>query len=160
MKDETLEEFVRRVSFYAEKIFNKMHVFRPMLHFVSATGEAGIAAIIADDKDGAAEAMRALLKEKLAVRVAFIDECWIKTFPLDASETEILHSYQIGLRNDPKRIEALMITAEDANGKQIMAHRVIERPVGHKPYLAALQISDGPTEGRFSNLLTPQGSLH
>jgi hypothetical protein len=116
----------------------------------------------AGEKDAAAAELRDLFREKDVVAYVSIFESWLRKGGPDDPITEADHERMTrhGVRADPKRVEALVYTAEDGTG-MLMACQTIERRLGRKkPRLAPLEFWDRlDMEGRFTGMLPRDGSL-
>jgi hypothetical protein len=120
----SLEEFAKLQLKPAQTLILMRRELVPMMVFESPTG-TGIAAVpdYGEDtvKGPAREALRAMLKEKGATRYAFIIEAWMST----AKGSEI--SPGMRPRDDPKRKEAIVVSAADNKGCKILCISFITR---------------------------------
>lgn len=159
MAEYTLQQFANHVIKYIERFFKKNGEILPMYHCVGSDGNEVVFPSPARDKDQAVAMVRVLLKSIEATRVAFIDEAWTLEQP---TEEEAREAERVGIRNNPKRVEIVMISVEDANEGFLMATAKIIRH-GNKAMLGKFEfVRDGGSwEGRMIGLLpTPERKVN
>lgn len=79
------------------------------------------------DKDTAAAVIRGILRKLGATRVAFVDEAWgVKgmTADLDRERERLMRD---GVRDEPGRVEVIMVSVEDKTEGALMYHIPINR---------------------------------
>jgi hypothetical protein len=144
-----LRQFVNRVADRAAAMFKKQGHILPMYHAVDGLGNELIFASPHSDKDVAVAMVRGILKACEATRVAYLDEAWLlDARGEDALNIDMAKINREGVRNQPGRIEVVLISAEDQKEGLILASREIIRH-GDKAVLGKLKFSmeEGPKDG-------------
>lgn len=155
------DSFIRMVAKGARREFERDKEVKPTAIMVNAAGEliiAPMAHIWRDDaatKDVVFAAIRAIAKEKHAVRCAFVSEAWALDSD-DVGKDAVRAAFAAGsLADAPGRREVVQINAEDQHEGQRQNSMEIVRPAGRDPYLLALRLHETPiySEGRGVGLL-------
>lgn len=153
----SLRGLVDFASRTAGSIFAHQGYFAPMWHAILPNGEHKIILQTIDDKDMQVALVRAAFELFDVPAYVFISEAW--TLRADCSEAEMvaaLEKYKrSGIRQDPNRVEALWIQAEDHTGILTASRRII-RPIKGAPHLGPLEVdemSGWRGEGRMVSLL-------
>ncbi len=149
MTEETLRDFLDTEVEIARKMFAKQGHVNLMFVGQNAQGERlPIQAITYNDydKDRAAMMVRKAFLDFQAVRYAVISEAWLLVLKEGTPTPETRPS------KHPDRIEAVMVQAADRTPIGVSAQMRIIR-TGNTAILSAPVINEGPSQGRFTNLL-------
>jgi len=160
----TLHRLVEFASDFIEQHFAKAGEIKPLFHCVKRNGDHFVVPALINDKDGMSHAIRAICEKYDVTQVMFIDEAWRAeaNTPEDMRELEAwLDTHDGHLEGFPKRIECVVISAEDENGQMLSGARQIRRD-GDKATLGPLEIDWQPThsEGRFVGLIPGRGKAN
>jgi hypothetical protein len=142
---------------WAAESFREHGEIHPMYHALCTDGRHAVMPVRGDDRDEWVAAARKAFERIDAVAYVFICEGWAREMmPADEAEAMRLRAEWLksGIANDPKRIEVVMLIAEDAEGI-VMASRRIIRHKG-RPHLGKLKVDDTikSMEGRMVGLLS------
>jgi hypothetical protein len=153
MSKSDLNAFVRRVSRYVERVFDKEGEIAPVWFVTnkdddeSWIGTPQMADHAPDVRDQIAAHMCVLFREQNIMRYVLATEAWLGA----PGCTDTRPSLQA------ERREVVIFQAEDTGGGALTGLREIVRPQGRKPYLARLELTlTPPGPARFSNLLRPE----
>jgi hypothetical protein len=165
MTDVPLYALLRRASRLAEGLFNKDGEFDPFfvcdipgkelaVVITPLIGKPGLAAI--EYKDRLTAKLRVEFAEKGVTRYVAVAECWMAEPPKqDMTPLEVSQYYaalDFSLKNDPKRKEVVVLTADDGK-QQLSAMREIIRPANGRPYLGKLEPFEQTISQRLGDLL-------
>jgi hypothetical protein len=156
----SLEEFVKDAASRASTIFEAKGEVLPMLHFVDGDGEESVTPVPMNDKDEASAFIRAMCAVFNAKRAVFITEAWMLSEIGGISPEVMERTDRHGVRNEPGRIEVLLLNAEDQHEGLLMATQEIIRKGNRKATLGPLSIMKGmdQAQGRLVGFLPPVGS--
>ncbi len=138
---------------WAAMFFREHGGMPPIYHGLRADGHNVIIPVRGDNKDVWVAMARAAFAMLDATACVFICEAWMRD---GVEPDEAARWLESGIANDPKRIEVVILNAEDAEG-MVLARRPIIRHRG-RPHLGDLKVlssgSDGCMfEGRMVGLL-------
>ncbi|MEY9235434.1 hypothetical protein ABIF78_007757 [Bradyrhizobium japonicum] len=154
----TLRQFVEHVAKNVSRLFDKQGHLLPMYHAIDANGNEVIFVSPSHDKDRALAMARQSLADMGATRVAYIDEAWVIDDPEGLADIDKIE--REGVRRQPGRKEAIIISVEDATEGLILARREIIRH-GNRAILGKLMIEEhGHVEGRMVGLLPAPARKH
>jgi hypothetical protein len=155
-----LEDFVKDAAGRASVIFEAKGQVLPMLHFVDGDGEESVTPVPMNDKDEASAFIRAMCAVFQAKRAVFITEAWMLSEIGGIPDQVMKRTDRHGIRNEPGRIEVILINGEDQAEGLLMATREIIRNGNHKPTLGPLSIMKGmdQAQGRLVGFLPPMGA--
>jgi hypothetical protein len=155
-----LEDFVKDAAGRASVIFEAKGQVLPMLHFVDGDGEESVTPVPMNDKDEASAFIRAMCAVFQAKRAVFITEAWMLSEIGGIPDEVMKRTDRHGIRNEPGRIEVILINGEDQAEGLLMATREIIRKGNHKPTLGPLSIMKGmdQAQGRLVGFLPPMGA--
>ena len=156
------QQLIELASPWAAAQFRKHGGLSPMYHGLCANDDHVIIPVVPEgSKDAWVAVVRAAFAEHDVVSYVFICEAWLRE--ATNAEADRLHDKWLksGIANDPKRIEVVLLNAEDAEG-MVLARRPIIRHRG-RPHLGDLKVlssgSDGCMfEGRMVGLLPARGT--
>jgi len=164
-KSDPLLELIELASVAAEKLFRKDGEVHPLWHMVKGDGTHVVSGAPTANKNDAVAIMRVAFHLFDVVRYVFVDEAWmVSAYGSEnvAKTSEYVRSHT-GISEHPDRREVIIFSAEDRDGRQVIAQREIIRGKG-KPRLGPLVIIINPlrdkpggiTEGRMVGLLSPR----
>jgi hypothetical protein len=157
MSRKQLDQLIERASAFADDAMKQTGEVAPIWHMVTAKGETIIELTPPGDRDCALMILRTLMELMDVVRYVHISEGWMRG-PISDEEMERIKRH--GVRNDPKRIEVVLIATEDYEAGYVMTTREIIRLKRGKPYLGPLvEFPRGHSEGRMVGLLPLRGTM-
>jgi hypothetical protein len=160
MSRKQLDQLIERASAFADDAMKQTGEVAPIWHMVTAKGETIIELTPPGDRDCALMILRTLMELMDVVRYVHISEGWMRGRDKPISDEEMERIKRHGVRNDPKRIEVVLIAAEDYEAGYVMTTREIIRPKKGKPYLGPLvEFPQGHSEGRMVGLLPVRGMM-
>ena len=148
--ENTLRDFLNTEVELAKVMFDKRGKIHIMFVGLDADGMRHPVLAITygdDDKDAAAEIARVYFAAHGIVRYACHSEAWLLTVPKDQPISVTRP------RDHPDRFEAVVVQAYDKTPNSLCAMMKIVRNVNARARLAPPEISEGPSIGRFANLL-------
>jgi hypothetical protein len=160
MSRKQLDQLIERASAFADDAIKHTGEVAPIWHMVTAKGETIIELTPPGDRDCALMILRTLMELMDVVRYVHISEGWMRGRDKPISDEEMEKIKRHGVRNDPKRIEVVLIAAEDYEAGYVMTTREIIRPKKGKPYLGPLvEFPQGHSEGRMIGMLPMRGTV-
>lgn len=161
MSRKQLDQLVERASTFADEMLKRRGEVAPIWHMITSKGEDIIELTPPGDRDCALMIMRTLMELMDVVRYVHLSEGWMRDSrdgPIPDEEMEQINRH--GVRNDPKRIEVVLIAAEDHEAGYVMSTREIIRPKHGRPYLGPLKaFPQGQSEGRMVGMLPVRGKM-
>src|SRR6201987_5001091 len=138
MSRKQLDQLIERASAFADGAMKQTGEVAPIWHMVTAKGETIIELTPPGDRDCALMILRTLMELMDVVHYVHISDGWMRGRDKPISDEEMERIKRHGVRNDPKRIEVVLIAAEDYEAGYVMTTREIIRPENGKPYLGPL----------------------
>ena len=148
--ENTLRDFLNTEVELAKVMFDKRGEIHIMFVGQDASGRRHPVLAITygdDDKDAAAQMARVYFAAHGIVRYACHSEAWLLTVPKDQPIPATRP------KDHPDRFEAVVVNAYDKGPNSLVAMMRITRKVNARARLAPVEITEGPSIGRFANLL-------
>lgn len=147
---------------FARSAFEETGQLMPMWHLVDAQGQSSIYMTPFngdDEKTLTGTFIRAMVKKHNAIRIGFMSETWVASYPEGTSEKD---AQKIMPSEHPERKEALYLTCEEIDGTNYSAFIDISRDADGKGILGKTdETTMNATTGRFTNFFErPKATTH